>query len=93
MKEHEECLQEGRFFHQGIILDYMQHNLIIYACMAMTNKLENYEGSLQGSNVFSIATVLDPQLKLKANICQAVQEVQDEGNQAILHSIEKLCQI
>ena len=27
---------------------------------------------------------------LKADICQALQEVQDEGNQAILHSIETI---
>ena len=101
MKEHEECLQVDRLFPQGIILDYMQRNLIISTCIAMTDKLAKYEERLQGSNMFAIATELDPQLKLnyipacdhenlKANICKALQEGQDEGNQAILHSIEKI---
>ena len=101
MKEHEECLQEGRLFPQGIILNYMQRNSIISACMAMTDKLAKYEERLQGSNAFTMATILDPQLKLnyipacdheslKADICKALQEVRDEGNQAILHSIETI---
>ena len=101
MKEHEECLHEGQLFPEGIILDYMQHNSIISACMAMTDKLAKYEERLQGSNAFAIATVLDLQLKLnyipacnqenlKVDICKALQEVQDEGNQAILHSIETI---
>ena len=101
MKEHEECLQEGRLFPQCIILDYMQHNSIISACMTMTDKLAKYEESLQGSNVFAMAKVLDRQLKLnyipmcdhenlKADICQALQEVSYKGNQDILHSIEKI---
>ena len=101
MKEHEECLQEGRLFPQGIILDYMQRNLIIFACMAMTDKLAKYERRLQGSNVFAMATILDPQLKLnyipacdhenlKADICEALKEVQDEGNRDILHSTETI---
>ena len=60
MKEYEECLQEGRLFPQGIILNYMQHNSIIFACMAMTDKLVKYEERLQGSNMFVVATVLDP---------------------------------
>ena len=62
----------------------MQHNSIISACMAMTDKLEKYEERLQGSNAFAMATVLDPQLKLnyiptcdhenlKAVICKALQ--------------------
>ena len=48
-----------------------------------------------------MATILDPQLKLnyisacdhenlKANICKALKEVHDEGNQDILHSIETI---
>ena len=101
MKEHEECLQEGQIFPQGIILDYMQCNSIISACMAMTYKLTKYEERLQGSNVLAMATILDPQLKLnyipmydhenlKVDIFQALQEVQDDGNQAILHSIETI---
>ena len=101
MKEHEECLQEGRLFPQGIILDYMQRNSIIFACMSMTEKLAKYVERLQGSNAFVMATILNPQLKLnyilmcdheslKADIYQALQEVQDEGNQAILHSIETI---
>ena len=60
MKEHEECLQENRLFPQGIILDYMQCNSIIFACMEMTDKLAKYEGRLQGSNAFAMATILDP---------------------------------
>ena len=59
--------------------------------MAMTNKLAKYVERLQGSNAFAMASVLDPQLKLnyipmcdhenlKADIYQALQEVQDEGN-------------
>ena len=90
MKEHEECLQEGRLFPQGVILDYMQCNSIIFACMAMTDKLENYEKRLQATNVFAMATIIDPQLKLnyilicdhenlKADICQAVQEGVRQG--------------
>ena len=38
-KEHEECLQEGRLFSHGIILDYMQRNCIITAYMTMREKL------------------------------------------------------
>ena len=101
MKEHEECLQEGRLFPQRIILDYMQRNSIIFACMAMTNKLAKYEERLQGSNIFAMATILDLQLKLnsiptcnhenlKADICKALKEVQDEGNRAILYIIETI---
>ena len=101
MKEHEECLHQGRLFPQGIIHDYMQRNSIISTCMAMTDKLAKYEERLQGSNAFAMATVLDPQLKLnyipacdhenlKVDICKALQEVQDEGNQAILHRIETI---
>ena len=48
-----------------------------------------------------MATILDPQLKLnyipacdhenlKVDICKALKEVQDEGNQDILHSIETI---
>ena len=59
--------------------------------MAMTDKLAKYEERLQGSNAFAMATILDPKLKLnyipmcdhenlKADICQALQETQDEGN-------------
>ena len=69
--------------------------------MAMIDKLAKYEERLQGSNAFTMAIVLHPQLKLnyipacdhenlKANICKALQEVQDEGNQVILHSIETI---
>ena len=101
MKEHEECLHEGRLFHQGIILDYMQRNSIISACMAMIDKLAKYDERLEGSNAFSMTTILDPQLKLnyipacdhenlKVDICKALQEVQDEGNQAILQNIETI---
>ena len=83
MKEHEECLQEGRLFPQGIILDYMQCNSIISTCMTTTDKLAKYEERLQGSNAFAMATVLDPQLKLnyilacdhenlKVDICKAL---------------------
>ena len=57
MKEHEGCPQEGRLFPQGIILDYMQCNSIISACMAMTDKLAKYEERLQGSNVFADETL------------------------------------
>ena len=67
----------------------------------MTNKLTKYEESLQDRNAFAMATVLDLQLKLnyipmcdhenlQVDICQALQEVQDEDNQAILHSIETI---
>ena len=52
MKEHEECLQEGQLFPQGIILDYMQRNSIIFACMSMTEKLAKYVERLQGRNAF-----------------------------------------
>ena len=59
--------------------------------MAMTDKLAKYEERLQGSNAFATATILDPKLKLnyipmcdhenlKADICQALQETQDEGS-------------
>ena len=69
--------------------------------MAMTDKLAKYEECLQGSNAFAMATILHPQLKLnyipacdhenlEADIYKALQEVQDEGNQAILHSIETI---
>ena len=69
--------------------------------MAMTDKLAKYEERLQGSNAFAKAIVLDLHLQLnyiptcdhenlKADICKALQEGQDEGNQAILHSIEKI---
>ena len=69
--------------------------------MAMTDKLKKYEESLQDRNAFAMATVLDPQLKLnyipmcdhenlQADICQALQEVQDEDNQDILHRIETI---
>ena len=86
MKEHEECLQEGRLFPQGIILDYMQHNSIISACIAMIDKLAKYEERLQGNNTFAMAIILDLQLKLnyipvcdhenlKADICKTLQEV------------------
>ena len=79
----------------------MKCNSIIYACMVMTNKLAKYEEWYQGSNAFAMATVQDPKLKLnyiamcnhenwKADICQALQEVQDEGNQANLHNIETI---
>ena len=60
MKEKEECLQEGRIFPRGIILDYMQCNSIIFACMAMADKLAKYVERLQGSIAFAMATVLDP---------------------------------
>ena len=69
--------------------------------MTMTDKLAKYEERLQGSNVFAMATILDPQLKLnyipacdhenlKADICKALKEVQDEGNQDSLHGIETI---
>ena len=69
--------------------------------MAMTDKLAKYEERLHGSNAFAMATVLDPKLKLnyipmcdhenlKVDICQALQETQDEGNQANLHGIETI---
>ena len=67
----------------------------------MTNKLAKYEERFPGSNAFAMGTILDVQLKLnyipmcdhenlKADICQALQEVQDEGNQAILHCNETI---
>ena len=69
--------------------------------MALIDKLAKYEERLKGSNVFDIATLLDVQLKLNyiplrdheklnANIHHALQEVQDESNQAILLSIERI---
>ena len=95
------CLQEGRLFPQGIILDYMQCHSIIFSCIAMTDKLAKYEERLQGSIEFAMATVLDLQLKLnyipmcdnenlKVNICRALQVVQDKGNQFVLHIIETI---
>ena len=67
----------------------------------MIDQSTKYEERLQGSSAFAMATLLDPQLKLnyipacdhenlKADICKALQEVQDEGNQAILHNIETI---